>query len=399
MKLHVKSIQRNLIILFFFLISPYIGLIGSFYQFFNSPTKKWSIFWIALFFGLMGFAYVNFDETKDIYFYYEFYDAVFIRKSWDVDMEGFNDRFVILLFLGLGYLGLAKNYIGAISAFILYYFLYYLLYKWVKVTNLTNSRNALITGSVLLFFTTTLFSYTGLRFVTAVLIYMLSVLFLYQHEKKKALVWSVAAVLVHFSLLPLVFLLWLYNYVSFRRFFLILPLCFVAGYFIGPLVTFIVQLDILPAALQSKLVGYMVEQEGANEMALWYGSSFWIYQKIYCTVFLFPVLLWKYYRQHPLNCGNFHFNRFILLFYSFLGLCFSYPILLSRYSTVLVYFSVLYLVYVLGKWKGSKEFLYLQLMIVCFLGMVGIFISGNEEYKIFLNPNLLLFTFNSIISA
>jgi len=127
---------------------------------------------------------------------------------------------------------------------------------------------ALITGCLLLFLTTTLFSYTGLRFVSAVL-------FMYKNENWRALIWSVIAVLVHFSLLPLVLLLWIYRSVPLRH---------------------------------------------------------------------------------------------------------------------------LYLLYILGK-LNNNNFLYFQIIVVCFMGIVGIFISGNEEYKILLNQELLLFPFKLVINA
>lgn len=399
MKFHVHLIVRNILLMMSFLISPYIGLIFSLYFFFNSSLKTQNIFWVAFFFGLMGLVYDTFDEGKDIYRYYEFYDAVFVRKTWDFNLEGLNDGSLILLFLGLGYLGLIKNYIGAISAFVLYYLLYYLLYRWIKIVDISNRKNALITGCLLLFFTTTLFSYTGLRFVTATLVYMLAVLSMYKNEKWKAFICSLLVVLIHFSLLPLVVLLWIYHYIPLRHFFLIFFICLIIGFFIGPFITYITQLNVLPNALQSKLIAYIVEQESTKEIAIWYGSSFWIYQKIYCTLFLLPFLLWKYAGSYSLNCGNFNFSKFIGVFYCFLGICFSYPILLSRYSTVLVYFSVLYLVYILGKLKNDKSFLYFQIVMVCFIGIIGIFISGNEEYKILLNQKLLLFPFKLLMNG
>lgn len=191
-------------------------------------SKYLSIF-IGIFAFIMGYFFVPSNETYDIYRHYWNFENLTSKESFLAWYS--HDYYLQYLILFLRKWKLDSNFLGAISCFLLYYFLVksFMVLKKYKKLNASNT----IFWFVLVILSIPLISFSGLRYYTALAIYIFGVIKLIYERKKIGFLYLLSSSLIHFSMIVILCIALIYfliqKKINIRSLKILVLICFVIG--------------------------------------------------------------------------------------------------------------------------------------------------------------------------
>lgn len=168
---------------------------------FNIYKKKESVFFIALFMGVLGYYFIPSNADYDIARYYSMFSDKTLRENTFIYQK---DIYAEILINFLIKYNLSKNLLSFSSAFISYYFLIKSLFVVMKQKNIENKKYFMFFS--LFFISIPIIEYTGIRFLPAVSIFIYSLILKYRKNKKTYIIFMISSIFFHSSMILLILL-------------------------------------------------------------------------------------------------------------------------------------------------------------------------------------------------
>lgn len=191
--------------------------------------SKYLPIFIGIFAFTMGYFFIPSNETYDIYRHYWNFENLISEASFFSRYS--EDYYLRYLILFLRKLKLASGFLGGISCFLLYYFLtksFMILKKFKKL----NASNTILWLAVVIL-SVALISFSGLRYFTALSIYIFGVIEIIYERKKTGFLFLLLSPLIHFSMIVILCITLIYFLIqkkmSVRSLKILVFICFVVG--------------------------------------------------------------------------------------------------------------------------------------------------------------------------
>lgn len=188
-------------------------------------SKHLPIF-IGIFAFTMGYFFIPSNETYDIYRHYWNFENL----NSDLSIYS-QDYYLRYLVLSLRKLKLASGFLGGISCFLLYYFLTKSFMILKKFKKLDANNTILWLATVIL--SVALISFSGLRYFTALSIYIFGVIEIIYERKKTGFLFLLLSPLIHYSMIIILSITLIYFLIqkkmSVRSLKILVFICFIVG--------------------------------------------------------------------------------------------------------------------------------------------------------------------------
>lgn len=389
-----RSVFEIMLLIFLFLLSPFIAVLLSVYFIYANRHIKVSSVIFVLFWGLIGYTYLPFDsmditrhnlsfeELKSIESMLEFITYESLSEKPDFALD--------LIFWGIGKLVKTHQIVGFIGA---------ICYYGLGLCILLNWRTQLKSKSPFYNFLLPLFIFLALAQVTefsvmrqgnAILLFLFIITIPDERlsVKKKSLL-LIFPCLLHFSMYPIAILYICSCFFNYRVLMMLSFLLFAGFFFFLPLMSlimdFLSSLGGIGSGISKKIDVYLFE--GEVDAALYSGSvlRFYIILLMLCIFPFVAFRLNKTLKQFP--SFMLHLHYWGILFFSYLIFS-SSSYIFARNIMMFKMFGILYFTYAIFSCNLGK---YLQRLLICLCLLIAL--SGpfslilGEEYRV-LNPRM-----------
>ena len=393
-----------------FFICPFGAVCLSFYRLAQRQNIAINLFFIILFFGLLGYTllpystgdltrhYLMFEDLKQATFFSDFllYESLSEKP----------DFFLDILYWLLGKFVDTHQAVGFMGAVIFYSCMLGVILNWCScfMVFVGDRMYKRVFIYILLAFLalTPVYEFSGMRQGNAILLFLFLVTFPFDKQSEwKRIILLLIPCLLHFSLYPIV-ALYLCTYLLKQKGVLVVFCCLSLGYFVfTPLMHALIELCSslggIGAGIAGKIDNYMFSGEVDNK--LYSGSVIRFFVILFLTG-ISPVIIWisgRKNHQGKISVMKLRFHHFFIFFYGYV-LFTSSSFIVSRNLMLIKFLSVLYLIYALFSIKLNA---YVKSFFMCIL--LGVFLSGplslylGKEYRT-LSPALFYSNLLDILS-
>lgn len=372
-------VRNRIISIFIFLIWPFGILLFSYCQISKRRDFMFYAILFSLCMGLYGYVFNGrHDLHIDIVHIYNHYEMMrnmdFIEAVPFFVLRG--DLSLLTLWL-LSLTGANAQIVGFFVSFMLSFSIVFVFDKWMLLVNIRNRNNLFLIGVAMYLFTIHPMSISGVRTPIAFSLYILGFISYFCNNKKSSFLFFALSIANHFSMLFIVILFIIS--ISFERnkirnislilafsFFLFKPLMFF-------LMNFLSSCGVVGLLLASKVNYYVFEELSEGEVRITTGSNIWLMQYIAIEMILLFIELLPPVRKYIKNNNIlYHLEIWIWLLASFVIFNITNITMFARFTTVLIFFSSLFLMSIVGLAKSNKlniVFQSLFVLIVCIAGV------------------------------
>lgn len=368
-----------------FILSPFLSLPFLFFQL-KKGNDKLTVLILSLLVGMMSYLYIpHLTNDKATYFnrnlffkkidFGEFWSSL-ERLDFIFDLSNF---FSSKLFSNFNYFFFI---ITSITIFSILRFVKKTLSFKLKQKYIFKSYSLILIFSIISL--NALFSNTRFLLTTSVFIWVIYYLFI-DKNLIKAIIYSFISIFLHFSFLvfiPLVLFVYIFpNIFKYSKIILILSTVFLIIPKGIDLLDLLLKIDILPSYTRYKAEIYANDDTVYSQSAyiLFYIKNLWFY---FLIVFLF-------FRKK--NIKRDFLYTIIVLFILFISLFHSNPFIFGRYSIVLSFFFVIYLIYMYNS-KKSLNKVWFIIFVSC------IFLHLGVDLLVLRNNLIASYSFEDIFS-
>lgn len=413
-KVKMIFVYERIILLSLLVICPFLAFGVSTLLLLYGIDRKFNIIISAFYWGLYGFLFIP-EMNMDITRHYEFFSTIagldrfsdFVIWIAVVDRPDYLLYFIYWLVSKIGF---NAQFIGFLSASFLYGFLYFIALKWnkyIEVARGVKDNKVFVYLLLPILALTSMYWFSGMRQGNASVLFVFIFLCYLNRSRRKLLLLSLIAGMLHFSLYPLIFLLLITLYANKKVIkFLALLLIISAPFFVHIMHMLSEVLNTwggIASVWSLKIDAYIFSGDGDNSIfmgpALRWAMG-WL------TFFCF-IPLYIYIETRKVYFTNefckLHYFMLLLAAYMLFVLFGSLQIF-SRMLDIFKYLFILYTVYILYVFpinRVIKEILNILLLIV-FVGGIFSLVIGNE-FKTFhsnlLDSNLFTIFFTKITSS
>jgi len=346
-----------------------------------STTKKdKSILSIALFFAILGYFYSPpLNDLTRLMDAYEVFDAKNISPYM------LRDYFLPALFIIGHVFDLNAHFLGFTAAFILYYFLAKMAIYVLEKEQITGKSYYIY---LILYFSFIPFSYySGIRFTTALSLFLYGIFLYYYKNKKQGYLYLALAPFAHYTLWIGVFIFLLYNLVikkiKTKYFWMLLPfLSFVIGQFpdlfLARILEFADSISFL-AENQINVKGYFVGHWGVAYLS----NATLIGMLVYKTRIFIIISIIMLYVMYNYSSKN-SLVKFTIFISSFVLLLPEFRTLFDRFSYISLFFILITSTNKSFLIQNSNKVNNIMFLFILFVAY-NIFFTIKEMWSVFLS--------------